>query len=294
MEQTMLEEELEGAEGLLLQGEAELARDRLARLADDAEEYVDRNCQTTEEQQFFSFPSAFEYLAYVRVEQDPRTLYDVGEPLGRLYADLARADVALDDREGAMASLRQAVRWNPMDCASRLNLAELYRAEGDVNEFLALSYSVFERASEPGHLVRAYLNFSRWLSAQGKARASAAALRAARSLDADDAALAEEVERARADGRDPDALGDQEATDALSEEGLPFGASAEIAICLLECGLDAARAGEAREATTFVVRARDLVGEPAAMTLLEALREADADAGADAGVDAGRGAHGDA
>ncbi len=278
MEQTMLEEEIEGAEGLLLQGEAALARDRLARLADDAEEYVDRNCQTTEEQQFFSFPSAFEYLAYVRVEQDPRTLYDVGEPLGRLYADLAHADVVLDDREGAMASLRQAVRWNPMDCASRLNLAELYRAEGDVNEFLALSYSVFERASDPAHLVRAYLNFSRWFSAQGKGRASAAALKAAQSLGAADAGLAEEVERARADGRDPDALDEQEATDVLSEEGLPFGASAEIAVCLLECGLDAARAGEAREATSFVVRARDLVGEPAAMTLLEALREADADA----------------
>ena len=277
MEQTMLEDELERAEGLLLQGEVELAHDFLVRLAEDAEEYVDRNCQTTKDQQFFCFPTAFEYLAYVRVEQDPRTLYDVGEPLGRLYADLAHADVELDDREGAMEALRQAVRWNPMDCASRLNLAELYRTSGDTQEFLALSYSVFERASDPAHLVRAYLNFSRWFAGEGKDKAVAAALKAAQSLRTESPELEEEAERAKGTARDPESLTEQEATDVLSAEGLPFGASAEIAICLLECGLDAARAGERDEATSFIIRARDLVGEPAAMTLLDALREADAD-----------------
>ena len=48
MSQTTLTEELMRAEGLLIQGQDESARELLARLAEDAEEYVDRNCPTTE------------------------------------------------------------------------------------------------------------------------------------------------------------------------------------------------------------------------------------------------------
>ena len=57
MAQTELSDELIDAEGLLLQNEDEQAYDLLARLAEDAEEYVDRNYQTTDEVQWFSFPT---------------------------------------------------------------------------------------------------------------------------------------------------------------------------------------------------------------------------------------------
>ena len=51
MERSDLTDELERAEGLMLQGQPEQAADLLARLAEDAEEYVDKNCPTTEEVQ---------------------------------------------------------------------------------------------------------------------------------------------------------------------------------------------------------------------------------------------------
>jgi tetratricopeptide (TPR) repeat protein len=285
VEQSLLAEELERAEGLMVQGETELAHDMLAKLAEDAEEYVDKNCATTKDQQYFSFPTAFDYLAYVRVEQDPRTLFDVGEPLDRLYEDLAHTEVMLDNREGAMAALKQAVRWNPMDCASRLNLAELYRADGDINEFLALTYSVFERASETSHLVRAYLNFSRWFLAGKHDRQAAACLHAAQSLEGENPELVEECERARDTNHDPRTLSKAEAEQLLEDEGLPYGANAEIAICLLGCGLDAAHAGDRASATTYIVRARDLVGEEIAEMLLQALKDADDDLSAETGAE---------
>lgn len=73
MAQTELSDELIDAEGLLLQNEDEQAYDLLARLAEDAEEYVDRNYQTTDEVQWFSFPTLFDRLAYRRVEKDPES-----------------------------------------------------------------------------------------------------------------------------------------------------------------------------------------------------------------------------
>ena len=275
MERTELTEELERAEGLLLQGEGELAERLLARLADDAEAYVDANCPTTDELQWFAFPSLFERLAYRRVEGDPRELRDVGEPLSRLYADLALARVHLEDYEAAAAALRSAIRWNPMDCAARLNLADLCRATGDVQEHLALSFSVFERASEAAHLARAFVNFAGWFQATEKPRVAAAALRAARNLDVRDGVLAAALEQAAGTDHDPDLVTDSEATELLAAEGLPDGANAEIAVCLLMCAADAAAAGSRDVAATLTLRARDLVGEPAAKALLELIHETD-------------------
>lgn len=275
MAQTTLTEELMRAEGLLVQGQAEQARELLMRLAEDAEEYVDRNCPTTEELQWFSFPTIFERLAYRRVEEDPRELRDVGEPLDRLYADLALADVHVGDYEHATEALKRAVRWNPMGCEHRLNLADLFRIAGDMREYLALTYSVFERASEAAHLVRAFLTFAEYFQVEGKPRTAAAALRAARRLDAQDRSLAAALDQASGSDHDPDTVDDEEMGELLAAEGLPDGANAEIAICLLMCAMDAAAMGQRDTATRLTVRARDLVGEPAAMALLALMREGD-------------------
>ena len=272
MSQTTLSDNLLQAEGLMVQGQSELALELLVRLAEDAEEYVDRNCPTTDELQWFSFPTLFERLAYRRVENDPRELRDVGEPLDRLYADLALAYVQCGDYEAAATALRQAVRWNPMGCEHRLNLADLCRIEGDLREHLALSFSVFERASEAEHLVRAFTNFAAYFRAAENPRAAAAALRAARRFDSPDQTFAAALEQAAGTDADPDGVTDDEADELLAAEGLPSAANAEIAICLLMCAADAAAMGQSNVATNLTVRARDLVGEKACMALLELIR----------------------
>ena len=276
--QTTLTEELERAEGLMLQGQPEQAAELLARLAEDAEEYVDRNCPTTDEVQWFSFPTIFERLAYRRVEDDPRELRDVGEPLDRLYNDLALASVQAGDYDEAAEALKRAVRWNPMDCSYRLNLADLFRVAGDMQEYLALTYSVFERASDARHLVRAFVNFSGWFEVSEKPRVSAACLRAARALDVRDSALDAALNQAAGTERDPDLVSDSEMTELLAAEGLPDGANAEIAVCLLMCAGDAAAAGARDVAASLTLRARDLVGEAAATALLDLIRETDEEA----------------
>ena len=283
MANTNLSDELLRAEGLLVQGQEEQALELLARLAEDAEEYVDRNCPTTDELQWFSFPTIFERLAYRRVEGDPRELRDVGEPLDRLYADLALAYVHCGDYDSAAGALRQAIRWNPMGCEYRLNLADLCRISGDIREHMALSYSVFERASEASHLVRAYLNFSDYFRASENPRAAAACLHVARSIDADDESLAAALDQASGTDADPADMTDDQAEELLAAEGLPDGANADIAVCLLMCAADAAAMGDRNVATNLTIRARDLVGEKACMALLELIHSSDEDEGEEDG-----------
>lgn len=285
-ERTNMTDELDAAEGLIAGGQADLAVELLERLAADAEEYVDRNCPTTDEVQWFSFPTIFERLCYRRVEKDPRELRNVGEPLDRLYADLAFALVNEGDYAAATEALRQAVRWNPMGCGYRLDLAELYRTNGDVDEYLALTFSVFERASDVRHLVRAFCNFARHFMDTGADSAAAAALRCARRLDWPDVVLEDLLERAKGTRADPDSLSDEQASSVLAENGLPDGANAEVALCMLMCATDSAASGDRTLATALTVRARDLVGAPAVKALLELIRSTDAEDGGDGHADA--------
>lgn len=270
-------EALGRAEGLLVDGQDDVALELLAAVAADAEEYVDRNCPTTDELQWFCFPTPFELLAYRRVEGDRRELRMVGEPLDRLYADLALAQVRTGDEAGALESLKQAVRWNPMECAYRLDLAELFRRAGDEREWLGLAFSVFARASRAAHLVRAYLAFATHFGRSGDARTQAACLRAARRVSADDAALVPALELAAGTPADPDALDDAACEQALAEAGIPSGASTDLVVCMLMCATDAARDGDARLATDLTVRAYGLVGAPAAEALIALIREGDAE-----------------
>jgi len=183
MSQTNMTDEILRAEGYLMQDHDEQAIELLSRLAEDAEEYVDRNCPTTESLQWFAFPTLFDRLAYRRVENAPRELRDIGEPLNRLYCDLALASVKIGDYEMAIEALKQAVRWNPMDCGARLDLADLFRISGDPQEYLALTFTVFERASDARHLARAFLTFANYFEVCEKPKTAAAALHAARKLD---------------------------------------------------------------------------------------------------------------
>ena len=284
MDESGMTEGLAHAEALMIEGQNDEALDVLLGIAEDAEEYVDRNCPTTDEVQWFSFPTVFERLAYRRVEKDPRELRDVGEPMDRLYGDLALAAVHTGDYDIATNALKQAVRWNPMGCENRLNLADLFRVNGDINEYLALTYSVFERASDARHLARAFANFSEYFLVQQKPRTAAAALRAGRRLGVRERALDHALDQAADTTHDPDLVGDDEARDLLAQEGLPDGANAEIAICLLMCATDAAQAGQQDVATNLTVRARDLVGEDASMALLRLIRQSDEDLAADQGA----------
>ena len=286
-------EGLAHAEALMIEGQNDEALSVLLGIAEDAEEYVDRNCPTTDEVQWFSFPTIFERLAYRRVEKDPRELRDVGEPMDRLYGDLALAAVHTGDYDIATNALKQAVRWNPMGCEMRLNLADLFRVNGDINEYLALTYSVFERASDARHLARAFANFSEYFLVQQKPRTAAAALRAGRRLGVKERALDQALDQAAGTTHDPDLVGDDEARDLLAQEGLPDGANAEIAICLLMCATDAAQAGQQDVATNLTVRARNLVGEEASMALLRLIRQSDADLAADQGAAPAQGAPGE-
>ena len=255
----------------------------LERLVELAEEYIDAECKTEEKRQYFSFDSKFERLAYRRVEKDPRELVQVEVPFDRLYSDMAFAYIRQQDYVSARNALMQAVRWDPMNCNYRLDLAELFRALEDKQEWASLSFSVLERASDGKCAARAYANLGQYFLEPETENVSAAvgcarlALRLAPN-DAHTTRLLNKIHTTYPDAADES---DDHVMGELALQGVPTSPSAEIAICLIMCATDAASDGDKQEATRLTVRARDLVGEEACAAIIKLVRESDAELNAE-------------
>lgn len=269
--------ELQHVENFLASGDIESALPCLLDLRDAAEDFIKEYCQTTDEVQYFSFADEFELLAYRRVEDDPREIVQVDVPFDRLYSDLAYAHIQEDDYGPARDALMQAVRWNPMNCSYRLDLAEVFRLLGNEQEWAALSHSVLDRASDALSAGRAYSNLGVFFANQEELEPAVGCLRMAERYAAEDARVQQLSHFMKTEHADALELSEERANAAMESQGVPAALNAEIAICLIMCATDAASAGDTAEATRLTVRARDLVGMEAAKALIQLVRESDAE-----------------
>ena len=282
METPISEQDIEYAETYLAAGDISTASQMLERYLELAEEYIAEECQATDEVQYFSFQDSFERLCYARVEHDPRRIVAVPAPFDRLYSDVAYVCIQQQDYERARDALVQAVRWNPMNCKYRLDLAEIFRALGDIQEWAALSNSVLERASDGRVAARAYSNLGQLFIDQDNAVAASGCARLAMRLAPADARTVALMDRLAKEHPEVAKDSDDHVMGELSIQGIPTSPSADVAICLLICASDAAAAGDRAQAAEYAARANGLIGKEACSTLIKMIREADNEGGADA------------
>lgn len=282
METPISEQDIEYAETYLAADDISTASQMLERYLELAEEYIAEECQATDEVQYFSFQDSFERLCYARVEHDPRRIVAVPAPFDRLYSDVAYVCIQQQDYERARDALVQAVRWNPMNCKYRLDLAEIFRALGDIQEWAALSNSVLERASDGRVAARAYSNLGQLFIDQDNAAAASGCARLAVRLAPADARTVALMDRLAKEHPEVAKDSDDHVMGELSIQGIPTSPSADVAICLLICASDAATAGDRAQAAEYTARANGLIGKEACSALIKMIREADNEGGADA------------
>lgn len=282
METPISEQDIEYAETYLAAGDISTASQMLERYLELVEDYIAEMCQATDEVQYFSFQDSFERLCYARVEHDPRRIVAVPAPFDRLYSDVAYVCIQQQDYERARDALVQAVRWNPMNCKYRLDLAEIFRALGDIQEWAALSNSVLERASDGRVAARAYSNLGQFFIDQDNAVAASGCARLAVRLAPADARTVALMDRLAKEHPEVAKDSDDHVLGELSIQGIPTSPSADVAICLLICASDAAAAGDRAQAAEYTARANGLIGKEACSALIKMIREADNEGGADA------------
>lgn len=269
--------DIEYAENFLVSGDLATAVPLLEKLAQMVEEYVEAECADTSKTQWFSFANPFERLAYRRIERDPRELVQMDAPIDRLYGALGFAYIRQQQWEFARDALMQAVRWNPMNCNYRLDLAEIFRVLGDVQEWGALSNSVIERASDSRSAARAYANLGQFFLDEDRAAPASACARIAQRLAPTEQRVLRLVNRLMNEHPEAADESDDHVYGELGLEGVPTAPNADIAVCLLMCASDAAAEGDSAMATDLTVRAHHLVGEDACKALIKLIRESDAE-----------------
>ncbi|NMF55263.1 hypothetical protein HF320_02790 [Collinsella sp. KGMB02528] len=282
METPISEQDIEYAETYLAAGDISTASQMLERYLELVEDYIAEMCQATDEVQYFSFQDSFERLCYARVEHDPRRIVAVPAPFDRLYSDVAYVCIQQQDYERARDALVQAVRWNPMNCKYRLDLAEIFRALGDIQEWAALSNSVLERASDGRVAARAYSNLGQLFIDQDNAVAASGCARLAVRLAPADARTVALMDRLAKEHPEVAKDSDDHVLGELSIQGIPTSPSADVAICLLICASDAATAGDRAQAAEYTARANGLIGKEACSALIKMIRETDNEGGANA------------
>lgn len=268
-------EQLERAESYLADAKYDHILPAFEGLVADMETYIDENCPTSETVQWFSFDSAFELLTYRRVENDPRELKAAERPFARAYADLAFCQISLGNYEAAAENLKKAVRWNPMNCSYRLNLAGVLQRLGDYEEFLRMTYSVFARASHSTHLVRAYANFADYFVNCEQFETAAACVKCGLRLNEQDKHLQEKAATLRDEHQcDPAAQTDELTESLLDEQGIPEGANVEVVLsALLLADISAARS-DMQTCADMAQIAVDLVGQERATALAHMVSDA--------------------
>lgn len=275
-------EQLERCEGYLAQGAYDQILPRLQDMAGDAQAFIDETYEPSDKVQWFSFSSQFELLTYKRVEDDPREIRPADAPFDRLFADLGFCLMRLERYEEATEGLKQAVRWNPMECAHRLNLASALAQAGDYEEYLRMTYSVFDRASHSQHLARAYENFAGYFIDCEQPDTAAACVKCGLALVPDDERLTRIGDGlARNHQRDWREQPDDLTESLLGAQGIPTGANVEVAISALLLADISAANGDAQTADDMNAIVVDLMGPDRAVTLARMV--AQATSGRDAG-----------
>lgn len=267
-------EQLGKIEGYLAADQRNEVLPVLEGLVHDMEVYIDENCVATDDDQYFSFTNQFENLAYRRVENDPRRIHTTPVPFDRAYADYAFCLLGNHDYEAAADALKKSIRWNPMNCAHRLDLASVCANMGDYEEFLKISFSVFARASRASHLVRAYTNFYEYFSNCGQYETAAACVKCAARLNPEDKKVINAVTELSSQHQcDPASQTDELTASLLQAQGIPEGANVEIVLCALLMADLAAANGDMESCKDMATIAVDLVGQKQAMALAEIVRE---------------------
>ncbi len=267
-------DQLAQIEGYLANDQTSEILPALEGLVADMEAYIDENCVATDDVQYFSFDSAFEKLVYRRIEDDPRTLEPAPRSFARAYSDFAFCLMRQNDFEGAASALKQAIRWNPVNCAYRLDLAAILTRLGDYEEFLKLSFSVFARSYSASHLVRAYLNFAAYFEKCGQYETAAACVKCAKRLNPDHPRVVNAASGLALDHQcNPDDQSDELTRSLLAAQGIPEGANVEVVLCALLFADISAAQGDMQTCKDMAQIAVGLVGQQKAMELAQIVRE---------------------
>mgnify|MGYP002856379772 CR=1 FL=1 len=108
--------------------------------------------------EYHTFNAPIEEILYVHLNEPKKDLRQAPEPLSALYLTLGSLLFELREYDDAKTALEKALHWNPMDADIAFEYAELFKVQGNMEEFYKRTMNIFFFAHKARHIARLYRN----------------------------------------------------------------------------------------------------------------------------------------
>ena len=182
--------------------------------------------EVTEYKDFYEY---FEEVIYSFMNKPEKTLRSPGYPFANIYLRYGGLLFEFHEHEKAKEALIKAVEWNPISAEIAFELAENYKATGDVETFFDMSKQAHKNCFRPATLARCYRNLAYYYTENKKYREAMACLIRSGTYDDASANLQSEMYFIQeTNGGVRINLEPDEVMDILEKENIPIGPDQDV------------------------------------------------------------------
>lgn len=133
------------------------------------------------------------YLHRCRSEKNEKILKGAGYPYATIYTQYGGLLFELGEHQKAIDALRKARKWNPINADIAFELAENYKAIGDLETFLEITKEAYSGCFRERTLARYYRNLAFYYSEKKKYREATACIKVSGHYDSASANIQSEL-----------------------------------------------------------------------------------------------------
>lgn len=148
---------LDQAEVFLYKKEYEKSKELLEPLVVKVDALVEY--KPTASYEYHNFNSFFEEILYRQLFETEKEIRPTPGPFDKLFFLYGIALFNLGELENAAIALEKASKWNPIDTSIGLQAAEVFKKQGNLEEFMNRTRAVFKHADTPNKVAKCYLNY---------------------------------------------------------------------------------------------------------------------------------------
>ncbi len=233
--------------------------------------------------QYHTFAGPIEQIIFLNSCDKQRQYASAPEPFATLYLTYGNLLMGMEDFEGAKSALENAIRWNPVNPNLKLEYADIFRAQGNLDEFFETSLDALTTAYTKEYLGRIYRNIGYYFIEKGKWKEAMAAYVLSLHFDSRSEDAAKEIDYIQSKTDGETGIPSMDEIKKIGEEnGFATEANEEIVGLAAFYGHKAKDDGRNDVAAYFLTIAYDLTGDGNVRNILDEISEEEEPEGEDA------------
>lgn len=224
--------------------------------------------------QYHTFAGPIEQIIFLNDCDKMREYAAAPEPFATLYLTYGNLLMGMEDFEGAKSALENAIRWNPVNPNLKLEYADIFRAENDMESFFETSLDALTTAYTKEYLGHIYRNIGYYFIEKEKWKEAMAAYVLSLHFDSKSEDAAKEIDYIQSKTEGKTGIPSMDDIKAIAEEN-GFSTEANDAIVGLAAyyGHKAKDDGRTDVASYFLSIAYDLTGDTNIKMLLDEMTD---------------------